>query len=149
MPRSRNTEEGPHPVDVHVGHKVKNRRLMLGMSQDELAKSCGITFQQVQKYERGTNRISVSRLTEIAAALKSTLEYFTEGCASLLPGAPKGGARGMADNKQAGFESEVMSRDKIELLRAYDAIESAAHRRQVVDMAKALGKSAKAESGKK
>lgn len=140
MPRSSNTEEGPHPVDVHVGAKVKNRRLVLGMSQDELAKSCGITFQQVQKYERGTNRISVSRLTEIAAALKSTLEYFTEGCASLLPGAAKGGARGMADNKQAAFEPEAMSRDKIELLRAYDSIETAAHKRQVIDMAKALGK---------
>jgi transcriptional regulator with XRE-family HTH domain len=110
------------------------------MSQDELAKSCGITFQQVQKYERGTNRISVSRLTEIAAALKSSLEYFTEGCANLLPGAAKGGARGMADNKQAAFEAETLSRDKIELLRAYEAIESAAHKRQVVDMAKALGK---------
>jgi transcriptional regulator with XRE-family HTH domain len=140
MPRSRNHQEGPHPVDVFVGNKVKNRRLMLGMSQDELAKACGITFQQVQKYERGTNRISVSRLTEIAASLKSQLEYFTEGCAALLPGAAKGGARGMADNKQAGFEAEPMSRDKIELLRAYDSIESTAHKRQVVDMAKALGK---------
>ena len=149
MPRSRNTDEGPHPVDVHVGHKVKNRRLTLGMSQDELAKSCGITFQQVQKYERGTNRISVSRLTEIAAALKSTLEYFTEGCANLLPGAVKSGARGMADNKQAAFEAEPMSRDKAELLRAYESIESAAHKRQVVEMAKALGKSAKADSSKK
>ncbi|MDF3022953.1 MAG: hypothetical protein K0R10_314 [Alphaproteobacteria bacterium] len=149
MSRSRNTDEGPHPVDVLVGQKVKNRRLTLGMSQDELAKSCGITFQQVQKYERGTNRISVSRLTEIAAALKTHLEYFTEGCAALLAGPLKGGARGMADNKQTAFEAEPMSRDKAELLRAYESIESAAHKRQVVEMAKALGKSAKAESGKK
>ncbi len=119
------------------------------MSQDELAKSCGITFQQVQKYERGTNRISVSRLTEIASALKTHLEYFTEGCATLLGGSAKGGARGMADNKQTAFESETLSRDKVELLRAYDAIDSATHKRQVVEMAKALGKQAKAESGKK
>ncbi len=140
MPRSRNNLEGPHPVDVFVGNKVKTRRLMLGMSQDDLAKACGITFQQVQKYERGTNRISLSRLTEIAASLKSQLEFFTEGCAALLPGAAKGGARGMADNKQAAFEAEDMSRDKIELLRAYDNIETAAHKRQVVEMAKALGK---------
>ena len=149
MPRSPKSEEGPHPVDVHVGQKVKTRRLTLGMSQDELAKSCGITFQQVQKYERGTNRISVSRLTEIAAALKTHLEYFTEGCAALLTGPLKGGARGMADNKQTAFEAEPMSRDKAELLRAYDSIESAAHKRQVVEMAKALGKPAKADSGKK
>lgn len=140
MPRSRNADEGPHPVDVHVGHKVKNRRLTLGMSQDELAKSCGITFQQVQKYERGTNRISVSRLTEIAAALKTQLEYFTDGCANLLPGATRHGARGMADGGQAPFESETLSRDKIDLLRAYDGIDSAAHKRQVIDMAKALAK---------
>ncbi|MDI1227250.1 MAG: helix-turn-helix transcriptional regulator [bacterium] len=149
MPRSRRIDEGPHPVDVHVGHKVKNRRLTLGMSQDELAKSCGITFQQVQKYERGTNRISVSRLTEIAAALKTQLEYFTEGCAALLGGGIKGGARGMADNKQAAFEPEALSRDKIDLLRAYDAIDSAAHKRQVVEMAKALGKPVKGDNGKK
>lgn len=138
-----------NPIDVHVGRRVRLRRTLLGMSQEQLGDALNITFQQVQKYERGTNRISVSRLTEIAAALKTHLEYFTEGCAALLAGPLKGGARGMADNKQAAFEAEPMSRDKAELLRAYDSIESAAHKRQVVEMAKALGKPAKGDSGKK
>ncbi|HYD18191.1 MAG TPA: helix-turn-helix domain-containing protein [Patescibacteria group bacterium] len=138
MPRSRKPDDGPHPVDVHVGQRVKGRRLSLGLSQDDLAKACGITFQQVQKYERGTNRISVSRLTEIAQALKTSLEYFVDGLSTLLPGTAKGGARGFAESKQAPFESEPESRDEIELLRSYRAIKSPKTRKQVREMAQAL-----------
>lgn len=139
MPRTRTTDEGPHPVDVHVGNRVKNRRLMLGMSQDDLAKSCGITFQQVQKYERGTNRISVSRLAEISRALKIQLEYFTEGCASLLPGG-KHAMKGFAESKQATFEPETMSRDELELVRAYKGISGTRLKKQLLEMAKAMAK---------
>lgn len=138
MPRTKTAEEGPHPVDVFVGTKVKNRRLLLDMSQDDLAQACGITFQQVQKYERGTNRISLSRLTEIAYALKTQLEYFTEGCTALLPGVSKGQARGFAEGKQAAFESEAMSRDELELLRAYKHISTPKLKKQLVEMAKAM-----------
>jgi len=69
MPRTKTEDEGPNPVDVYVGAKVKSRRLILGLSQEDLAKSIGLTFQQVQKYERGTNRISVSRLVDICKVL--------------------------------------------------------------------------------
>lgn len=68
-----------HPVDVHVGQRLRERRTQLGMSQETLAKSSGITFQQVQKYERATNRISVSRIFEFASVLKVTIDYFFRG----------------------------------------------------------------------
>lgn len=136
MPRTK--KDTPHPVDVFVGNKVKNRRLMLGLSQDDLAKSCGITFQQVQKYERGTNRISISRLAEISLALKTQLEHFTEGCFRVMPGGKQ--ARGFSDTKQASFEPEAMSRDVAELIRAYQSISESKLKKQLLEMAKAMAK---------
>ncbi|MDB5439331.1 MAG: transcriptional regulator [Caulobacteraceae bacterium] len=75
------TEEGfhPHPVDRHVGTAIRLRRRAMGMSQDELASKLGLTFQQVQKYERGINRVSASKLHAIAAALKTPIAYFFQG----------------------------------------------------------------------
>jgi len=141
MPRTKTTEEGPHPVDIFVGTKVRNRRLAMDLSQDELAKACGITFQQVQKYERGTNRISLSRLAEIRYALKTHLEYFTEGCMGHLPGISKPALKGFSDTKQAAFESDGVNRDEIELLRAYKSISTPKLRKQLLEMAKALAQS--------
>jgi transcriptional regulator with XRE-family HTH domain len=69
------------PVDVHVGQKLRNRRSLLGMSQDKLATSIGLTFQQLQKYERGTNRISAGRLWMLSRALEVPIDYFYEGLA--------------------------------------------------------------------
>lgn len=147
MPRTRMDDEGPHPVDTHVGAKVKSRRLMLGLSQEELAKSIGLTFQQVQKYERGTNRISVSRLTEISRALKVPLDYFLEGCANV---ALSGGAatrraplRGVSDTPQAMLEPDPMTkRDVLELIRAYEQISTPQLKKQLLEMAKAMAKAA-------
>ncbi len=80
----------PHSVDVHVGAKVRIRRRFLGLSQTELATAVGVTFQQVQKYERGLNRISASKLYEIAHVLKAPLPYFFEGHgADEITGAPQ------------------------------------------------------------
>src|SRR5436305_15092385 len=74
--------EGPHPVDRHVGLRIRMRRKELGVSQEKLAESLGLTFQQVQKYERAANRVSASKLWEIARALNTSVAYFYEG----LPG---------------------------------------------------------------
>ena len=138
MPRTRPEDEGPHPVDTHVGAKVKSRRLMLGLSQEELAKSIGLTFQQVQKYERGTNRISVSRLIDIARALKTPLDYFTDGIATLAEG-----MRGVSDVKQASFDDvdTMTKKDVLELVRAYQRISTPALKKQLVEMAKAMAAS--------
>lgn len=82
------TETGMHkksasPVDKHVGSRVRMRRVMLGMSQEKLGEALGLTFQQVQKYEKGTNRIGASRLLHIATILNVTVEYFYEGLPEL------------------------------------------------------------------
>ena len=66
----------PHPIDVHVGARVRMRRLILGMSQDKLGDALGLTFQQIQKYEKGANRIGASRLFELAKILKVNIQYF-------------------------------------------------------------------------
>ena len=141
MPRKNTTEEGPHPVDAHVGMKVRSRRQVLDMSQDDLAQACGITFQQVQKYERGTNRISVSRLVEIAKALKSPLDYFLDGSFQLLPG-QKYAVKCFAEGKQSSLEPDRMaSRDVRDLVRAYQSIKDAKLQKQLVEMAKTMATS--------
>lgn len=141
MPRTRPEEEGPHPVDTHVGARVKSRRLMLGLSQEELAKSIGLTFQQVQKYERGTNRISVSRLADISRALKSPIDYFLEGCGTLNQN-KKLSLKGVSDNRQEKLEPDPMTRrDVLELVRAYQSIQSAGMKKQLLEMAKVMAKS--------
>ena len=143
MPRKKDSiDEAPHPVDVHVGQCVKNRRLLQGLSQEELATAIGVTFQQVQKYERGTNRISVSRLAEIANALKIPLDYFLEGCLNLVQG-KKYTAKGFAEGKQAFLEDQPeMTRDSAELLRDYQAIPSAKLKKQARDIVKTLSQNA-------
>lgn len=78
MPR-RKSSEHPHPVDVHVGQRVRERRILLGMSQQNLGIAIGITFQQIQKYEKGTNRIGCSRLFDLAEAQNVPIAYFFEG----------------------------------------------------------------------
>lgn len=141
MPRTRPDDEGPHPVDTHVGAKVKSRRLMLGLSQEELAKSIGLTFQQVQKYERGTNRISVSRLVDISRALKSPIDYFLDGCQSLAQGRGKLAMKGVSDTRQEKLEPDPMTRrDVLDLVRAYQAISTPSLKKQLLEMAKAMAK---------
>ncbi len=140
MPRTRIDKEGPNPVDIHVGNRVKSRRLMLGFSQEELASAIGLTFQQVQKYERGTNRISVSRLVDISRALKVPVDYFMDNLHSVSAQGKKAPAlRGVSDNKQAGLEPDPMTnRDVASLVRAYQAIKTPALKKQLLEMAKAL-----------
>lgn len=76
MPRTTDT---PHPTDIQVGQRIRLRRRLKGLSQTELAQTCGVTFQQIQKYERGANRVSASKLYEIAQALDAPLDFFFEG----------------------------------------------------------------------
>jgi len=71
-------KDGPHPIDVHVGHRVRERRTLLGLSQSHLAEQVGLTFQQIQKYERGTNRISASRLWQLSEVLGVPISWFFE-----------------------------------------------------------------------
>jgi transcriptional regulator with XRE-family HTH domain len=139
MTRKPSDIAGPDPVDTHVGNKVKSRRLMLGMSQEELAKSIGLTFQQVQKYERGTNRISVSRLLEISAALKTPYGFFID---DVLRSGGKFAAKGFADGKQESLEPDpLVNKDVRELVRAYMTIRKPQLKKQLLEMAKAMSTS--------
>ena len=145
MPRTKTDESGPNPVDIYVGSKVKSRRLILGLSQEELATSIGLTFQQVQKYERGTNRISVSRLVDICRVLKVQIDYFFDGSFSAArPGTRNLAMKGFSDTKQEALEPDpLMKRDVLELVRAYSRIKSPQMKKQILEMAKAMGNDGK------
>jgi transcriptional regulator with XRE-family HTH domain len=112
-------------VDMWIGRRVRSRRLELGLSQERLAELLGVTFQQVQKYEKGVNRIAASRLFDISAALDASIDYFFEG---LTPS--------IARTKRARGDLRASESDR--LLAHFGAIDSADARAQVIDFA--LGK---------
>ena len=125
------TRKSPNPVDVHVGSRVRMQRMLIGMSQENLGEALGLTFQQVQKYEKGTNRIGASRLYEIGAVLGVPIEYFFDG---LENGALKGaaGLRGAVD---VGVLSTA---EGIQLNSAFFAIPDPKLRRRILDLIRAL-----------
>jgi transcriptional regulator with XRE-family HTH domain len=124
---------GPHPVDVHVGHRLRQRRVAVGLTQDRLARAVGITFQQVQKYERGTNRIVASRLFELARVLEVPVQYFFDG----LEGLPDGESAA-ARAEFADLPDVMGERETLMLVRAYHQIGDSRVRRRVVDLVKSL-----------
>jgi transcriptional regulator with XRE-family HTH domain len=114
----------PNPTDVHVGGRVRMRRLMLGMSQSKLAEALGITFQQVQKNEKGTNRIGPSRLQQISEILGVSVPFFFEG----LPGHSSGDPRGPS----ADFTQQLVSAGGLDLAKGFQRIRNTATRRSIV-----------------
>jgi len=131
----------PRPVDVHVGSRVRLRRTMLGMSQEKLGQAIGLTFQQVQKYERGTNRIGASRLYELSKVLDVPVSFFFDDMPDEVAGetAP---ALGMAEAEGPAYEADTLAkRETLELVRAYYRIRSPKVRKRVFELAKALAKS--------
>src|SRR5215212_6043069 len=113
-------EGRPSPIDVHVGSRIRLRRTLLGMSQEKLGDALGLTFQQVQKYERGVNRIGASRLFDLSRVLDVPIGFFFDDMPDTLGG--QGQARrsfGFADH-QDGFDDETLHRrETLELVRAY------------------------------
>lgn len=135
-------EHGPHPVDMHVGGRLKMRRMMVGMSQDELAHAVGLTFQQVQKYEHGANRISASRLFEFGQLLDVPVSYFFEG----LPGLPAD--RLEKETSRSGRRPDTgeafnpfTRRETLELIRAYTSIQDPDLRETLMKTIEAIGDS--------
>ena len=128
------TTKSPNPVDLHVGGRVRMRRKMLGVSQERLAEALGLTFQQVQKYERGANRISASKLYEIARFLSAPVAYFFEGLTD-----PSLGASAVQDD---GSEQHVhgflMTSEGLELAAAFPRIGRSRLRRRILDLVRAL-----------
>jgi transcriptional regulator with XRE-family HTH domain len=120
----------PNPIDKHVGSRVRMRRMMLSMSQEKLGDALGLTFQQVQKYEKGTNRIGASRLQQISGILSVPVSFFFEG-------APHSGghASGMGEAPSPAYVSDFLATsDGLSLTKAFMRIKSAKLRRRIVDL---------------
>ncbi len=129
----------PHPVDVHVGARVRLRRTLLGMTQTTLGDALGLTFQQVQKYENGTNRISASRLYDLSRVLDVSIEYFFEDMPADVAASSPAQGPGRA-KKPPSYELDPMAkRETLELVRAYYKIEDADIRQHLREMARVLG----------
>ena len=127
--------KAPNPVDRHVGSRVRMRRMLIGMSQEKLGEALGITFQQIQKYEKGTNRISASRLQHAARVLGVPVEHFYEGAPHPT------GTPGFAENPAPNYTPEALtSTEGLNLLKAFAGIKDARVRRRIVDLVRALGR---------
>ncbi len=127
----------PHPVDIHVGRRLRLKRTILGMSQEAVGKEIGVTFQQIQKYERGINRMGASRLYDFAKALGVNISYFFEGFGDYA--ADDGSGLALGEPDAAGFEHEkVNNRETIEVMRAYYRIKNPAVRKRIVELIKAM-----------
>ncbi|MBW9064727.1 helix-turn-helix transcriptional regulator [Rhizobium herbae] len=117
----------PHQIDIHVGNRLRSRRLVLGMSQEKLGDHLGITFQQIQKYEKGTNRISASKLQAAAAVLGVPVTYFFQDQQS---------APDLQEVDEIG--TFLLSRDGVTLNRAFTSIKSKKVRQTIITLTKAL-----------
>lgn len=121
-----------HPVDVHVGKRIRHRRWTLGTTQQQLADAVGIKFQQIQKYETGANRVSASRLWDIATALQVPVSFFFEGMEGFET----------VETPHSDMPGDLLSdREALELLRSYYAIPEA-QRRRLFDLARVLSDAA-------
>ncbi len=128
------------PVDVHVGARLRIRRTLLRMSQTALGEAIGLTFQMVQKYERGANRIGSSRLYDLARVLDVPVQYFFDDMpAAVAASAPANTKRGRA-KKPPSYESDLKAtRETIQLVRAYNKIRDPEIRKHLFEMTKTLG----------
>lgn len=135
---SDSTKKSPNPVDVHVGSRVRLRRMLVGLSQEKLGDSMGLTFQQIQKYEKGVNRIGASRLFRLSQVLDVPVQFFFEG----MPVIEGPVAMGMAEPKQEAFLYEFLNtRDGLELNRAFVKVTDTEVRRSLIDLVRSLGRS--------
>lgn len=134
-PQSSVKEKGPNPIDVNVGARVRLRRNMLGLSQEKLGEAIGLTFQQIQKYERGANRIGASRLHQLSRVLDVPVSFFYDNLDPVR-------APSVDDSQQALPENDPEHpnniKETIELAESYFAIEDLAVRKRLLDLAKSL-----------
>ncbi len=132
---SKENKKKPNPTDVHVGSRVRLRRNMLGMSQEKLGESLGITFQQIQKYEKGANRVGASRLQAIAQVLGVPVAFFFENAPGLEPETLSGFAEEPINSAAFDF---CTSAEGLQLNRAFVRISDPKVRRQIIELVKSL-----------
>ena len=124
-------KKAPNPTDKHVGARVRMRRMMLGMSQEKLGDALGLTFQQVQKYEKGANRIGASRLQQIAHILQVSVSFLFEGA----PSVPGHHPDGLGEAPSPAYISDFLATsDGLALTKAFMGIKDAKLRRRIVDL---------------
>ncbi|MBI3506200.1 MAG: helix-turn-helix transcriptional regulator [Proteobacteria bacterium] len=139
-PRGR-ASPGPNPIDIHVGKRLRERRTILGLSQQEIGRLLGVTFQQIQKNERGTNRMSASRLYEAARVLDTTVQYFFEDMPSDVSAYGRKHMQGVAEGPIPVYRPDAMARrETIELVRAYYEIPERKIRLQMVNTIRAVAR---------
>ncbi|MEE8393911.1 MAG: helix-turn-helix transcriptional regulator [Rhodospirillales bacterium] len=132
----------PRPVDIHVGSRVRLRRTLMGFSQERLGDAVGLTFQQIQKYERGANRIGASRLFEFSKILDVPVSFFFDDMSSEVKTMAAKRVTGFQDQSQRKFEADPLARrETLELVRAYYRIADPRVRKSLFDLAKSLAKS--------
>ena len=125
-------KKAPNPIDKHVGSRVRMRRMMLSMSQEKLGDALGLTFQQVQKYEKGTNRIGASRLQQISNILQVPVSFFFEGAPHVGPHYHAGG---MTEAPSPAYVSDFLATsDGLSLTKAFMRIKNSKLRRRIVDL---------------
>lgn len=129
----------PNPVDVHVGARIRLRRTLLGFSQDKLAQGLGLTFQQIQKYERGANRVGASRLYQLSRVLDVPVSYFFDDMPTTA-GDARRAAPGLAEAHEPFEADPLAKRETLELVRAYYQIRSPQTRKRLFELVKSLGK---------
>ena len=140
------SESRPSPIDMHVGARIRLRRTLMGMSQERLGDALGLTFQQVQKYERGVNRVGASRLFDLSRILDVPISFFfdnmPEPLAASVGGQPARTVTGFAEAQEgfgAATDDTLNKRETLELVRAYSRITDPAVRKRVFDLMKSMG----------
>lgn len=124
--------KAPNPVDKYVGSRVRMRRIMLGMSQEKLGEALGLTFQQIQKYEKGTNRVGASRIQQISEVLDIPVSFLFDGGPG---GLTNGEGSGLSENPSPAYVSDFLaSAEGLALIRAFTKISNQKLRRSIVDM---------------
>jgi len=132
-------KKAPNPIDRHVGSRVRMRRMMLGMSQEKLGDALGLTFQQVQKYEKGTNRIGASRLQQISHILQVPVSFFFEGAPTVGPAAR---GEGPSEAPSPAYVSDFLATsDGLALTKAFMRISDSKLRRRIVDLVEQIASS--------
>ncbi len=142
----RNPTGVPNPVDVHVGGRVRQRRLLLGMSKTNLGDALGLTFQQVQKYERGANRIGSSRLFELSQILDVPVEFFFEDMPAAVAASSPAHWRGRAKKPVRDELDPMVKRETLELVRAYYRIPDFKVRKRLFELTKAFAGASKGQA---
>ncbi|MBV9533174.1 MAG: helix-turn-helix transcriptional regulator [Bradyrhizobium sp.] len=133
--------KAPNPVDKYVGSRVRMRRIMLGMSQEKLGEALGLTFQQIQKYEKGTNRVGASRIQQIAEVLQIPVSFLFEG-------SPTGSADGFGGTISPTYVSDFLATSEgLALTRAFTRIHDSKLRRSIVDLVEQIAAREASERG--